>query len=50
MREKTGQLMHAVLKDTEGNWRDLNGSMTGKLLRKLSKIMKSLSQADLFVA
>jgi hypothetical protein len=45
MGGKTGQLLHAVLKETEGNWRDLNGSMTGKLLVELSNIVKSLSQA-----
>jgi hypothetical protein len=42
--------MHAVLKETEGNCRDLNGSMTGKFLVELSNIMKSLSQADPCVA
>jgi hypothetical protein len=42
--------MYAVLKDTEGKWRELNGSMTGKHLGEPSDIMKSLNQADLFVA
>jgi len=50
MGGKTGQLMHAVLEETEVNWRDLNGSMTGKRLGELCNIVKSLSQADLFVA
>jgi len=42
--------MHAVLKETEGNWREVNGNVTGKRLRELRNITKSVSQDDPFVA
>jgi len=44
------QLMHALLKETEGNWRAINGNVTGQRLGELRNIMKSVSQDDLFVA